>query len=171
MQIRENQWLHYHYLPPMPHSPPPPPAFLARLAKFMLWPSSSDPLIQISFQFLFHSSCKSGGMHVCGYEYGCVCLFKLFGTAVESKHDSGMQCNLVLKCGFVPVYTIILEDSKNGCPRTQWFLTSQLFQTWRSQTAIMAPSVVLGFTSEFPSLLSHYLPALVPFIIRELSME
>lgn len=130
-------------------------SFYSWLVKFVLWPSS---LIQIIFQFLFHSSWKLGGMHVCVCEYGCVCLFELFGMAVESKHDSGMHHNLVLKCGFVPVYTIILEDSKNGCPRTQWFLTSQLFQTWRSQTAILAPSAVLGFTSEFPSLWSHYLP-------------
>lgn len=80
------------------------------------------------------------------------------GMVVEGRHSSRMHSHLMLKCDFVPVYTIILEDSKNGCLKTQWFWTSQRFQTWRSRTATPAPSAVQGFTSEFPPVCSHYLP-------------
>lgn len=82
----------------------------------------------------------------------CVSFGNYFRTVVEGRHGSGMQPNALLKCDFVPGCKNILEESKNGCPKTQWFLTSQLSQTWRSQTAIPAPSAGHGFTSEFPSL-------------------
>lgn len=88
----------------------------------------------------------------------CVSFWNSCETVMEGRHGSRMQLSLILKCDFVPVCKIILEESKNGWPKTQWFLTSQLFQTWRSQTAILAPSAVHGFTSKFPSLFSYYLP-------------
>lgn len=70
---------------------------------------------------------------------------KLFlATVVEGGQSSAMQPNLLLKCDFVPVCNIILKESKNGWPKTQWFSTRQLFQTWRTQIAILAPSAVHG---------------------------
>ena len=102
-------------------------------------------------------------MYVCVNVGVCMSFGNSFRTVVEGRHGSGVQPNSVLKCEFVPGCKNILEESKNGCPKTQWFLTSQLSQTWRSQTAILAPSAVHEFTSEFPSLFSHHLFFLIIF--------
>lgn len=83
-------------------------------------------------------------------------------TVTGNLYSSGMQPYLVLGFDLVPGCKIISKESRSGCPKTQWFLTSQHFRSWRSQTATLALSAEPGFTSECSSLSCYVLALYFP---------